>query len=134
MTQFMLCVPDPDAIPSRLELRRIGDDEYWLCDVAHELFSPTADVRVPMIRHGSSISDVFTEAHNVIYNGGDFRATDLQTLLPEILEVCQTFVLWWGNEWVDLPVITSQEVLWVELEKQLRDEVGDVYLQWKRPA
>jgi hypothetical protein len=132
MTQFMLCVVDPKAsVTTKLALRGIEDHESWLQDVARALF-PGRDVRVPQTTEGVSIGDMFTEAHNALYNGGEFNATLLQHLLTEVLKTCKSFALWWGDDWQDLPVISTEAMLLSELKSQLAAPIGDVYLLWNR--
>lgn len=134
MTQFMLCVPAPAGVRSKLKFRPISEDEPWLREAARALFPNTADVRVPQLDSGASISDLFTAAHNAVHNGRGFNSTQLQSVLPEMMNACESFVLWWGDEWSDLPVITTETALRAELEEQLEAAVGDVYLRWKPEA
>lgn len=133
MTQFVLCVPDPAAVLSKLELRPVGKDDPWLSEMARALFPDESDVRVPHVKNGLSIGELFTEAHNALYNGRDFSTTQLESVLPEMMNACQSFVMWWGDEWSDLPIVNTETTLLSELEDQLREPVGEVYLKWKRP-
>ena len=132
MTQFMLCVPESASDSSRLQLRRLGPDESWLGKAARAVFPNEADVRVPEVEGGRSIDDVFTEAHDAVYNGRDFGTTRLASLLPEITKSCRAFAAWWGDEWSDLTVAHSAEEIIRETVSQLREQVGDVYLRWWR--
>ncbi|MGN6186978.1 MAG: hypothetical protein ACTHQM_25360 [Thermoanaerobaculia bacterium] len=132
MTQFMLCVLDPEApMPSQLEFRPIEHCDSWLQEVARALF-PRCEVRIPRTKNGISIDGVFTEAHNALYNGREFDVTQLEHVLPEMLNTCKSVALWWGDEWQDLPVISSEAKLLSELKRQLAAPVGDVYLLWNR--
>lgn len=132
MTQFMLCVRDPLKTATSFECCPIAVDDAFLADAKRALFpAHTTDVCVPRI-DGSSVSDVFTEAHNVLYNGRNFNTTALARLLTEITTACVSLAIWWGEDWSDLPVVTSEAALRNELEKQLSERVGDVYLRWNK--
>ena len=133
MTQFMLCVPDPKAAlsHSQLELRRVASDP-WLAEIAGKVYAGELDVRVPFLPSGRTIDDLFTESHNALYNGREFGDTQLKSILPELLDRCRSFAVWWGDEWHDLPLIEDEAVLITELQHQLAQPVGDVYLRWKR--
>lgn len=133
MTQFLLCVPGPvTAALSQLELRSVANDDPWLSEVARALFPKESDVRLPRMKNGVAISDLFTEAHNALYNGRELSTTTLESVLMEMMNACESLVLWWGNEWSDLPTVHTQATLLSELKNQLRQPVGDVYLRWER--
>lgn len=132
MTQFMLCAVDPEAVVStKVYFRKLEDREHWLQEIARTLF-PGLDVRVPLTTDGVSISDVFTEAHNAVHNGRSIDDTRLKALLPDLVNTCESFVAWWGDDWRDLPLVDTEAMLVSALESQLAAPIGDVYLSWHR--
>jgi hypothetical protein len=73
MTQFMLCVPDPIYISTELPFRPISEEETFLTRAARAVFGNESAVYVPSLTSGPSIAELFMDAHNVIYNGDDFK-------------------------------------------------------------
>jgi hypothetical protein len=133
MTQFMLCVPDAAHIPADLNFRQIRKSEGLLTSAALALFPGEYGVRVPFLDSHRSLAELFTDAHNVVYNDGNFKTTRLSSVLPDLLAACKSFALWWGDDWIDLPTFGTTDALVLELIKQLREPVGEVYLRWQRP-
>jgi len=134
MTQFMLCVPDPIYILTGLEFRPISDNDIFLASAARALFAGEYAVRVPFLAGGPSIAELFTDAHNVVYNDHDFKTARLSSVLPEMLRACKSFALWWGDDWSDLSTFDMTDAVVHEVIRQLREPVGEVYLRWQRSA
>jgi hypothetical protein len=132
MTQFALCVADPDMYPSGMALRTIATEESWLRMAAGDLFPSKATVEVPTLRDGRSIHQVFTEAHDALVNGRDFAETHLSAILPQFLKGCFSLVLWWGDDWSDLGTVDTEAAAYSQIAEQLRDSVGEVYLRLER--
>jgi hypothetical protein len=133
MTQFILSVPEPAVVAAELDFgRRVGrGDESWLEQIARAVFPEESDVRIPHLKDGRSIGNIFTDAHNALYNGREPSA-EFRRVLRDMATACRSFVLWWGSDWEDLPTVESESALITEVVRQLRDPVGEVYIRWKR--
>ena len=132
MTQFMLCARKPAAeSTSRLTFRAVGSDEPWLEEVSAALFPADATVYVPLV-DGSSIHSVLSDLQNALMSGSSNGILALDAFVRELTTACESFVMWWGDDWRDLPHVRTEAELRAELEKQLADSVGDVYLRWQR--
>ncbi|HKO54599.1 MAG TPA: hypothetical protein VJ276_01905 [Thermoanaerobaculia bacterium] len=132
MTQFVLCEPLRTPVAEGVELQSIGD-EPWLIAPAEALFPRPATVRVPVLAGGASIDDLFTEAHNVVFNGGDFESTRLGIVLPQMADRCELLAVWWASDWADLPLARTPDELMRTVLEQLHGPVGEVYVRWQHP-
>jgi hypothetical protein len=108
MTQFILCVPEPGDVAGDLYFISIREDDDFLTTAARAIFPGEVSIRLPALLKGPSIADVFTDAHNAVYNGLDFSSTRLSAVMDELVHRCRSFALWWGNDWSDLPIIQTQ--------------------------
>lgn len=133
MTQFALCVPAQDSFEDDLATRAIIDDESWLLKPALELLPPGAPVRVPIFPGNRAVHDVFTEAHNALFNRADIRLTTFCSALAQMLSRCRVLLLWWGDDWSDLPVVANEAAAVAQIVSQLKDPIGEVYLRWEQP-
>lgn len=131
MTQFLLCVPDVARTASFVELHPVAPGGR-LFDAAQALLADPSKARVPQMRDGRSVDDIFTEAHNSVYNGGDFCDTQLSVVLADLTDSCASFLAWWSDDWSDLPTFDSKEDLMLEVLDQLRQPIGDVYVRWQK--
>lgn len=134
MTQFMLCVPVHAVALSHLAFRLIGTREEWLLEAAQALFPGERTVQIPYMKSGQSIHDLLSEAHDALYNGGDFSDTRLGLVLPEMVRGCKSFALWWANDWSELTIANTEQEVVSELINQLSTPVGEVYLHWSRES
>jgi hypothetical protein len=132
MTQFMLCDPLRTSVMDAVDFRPI-EDEPWLAAAAQALFPDPDLVRVPVLADGASVDELFTEAHNAVFNGGDFGSTRLSRILPQLASRCGSLAIWWADDWSDLPVQRTTDALMRAVIDQLREPVGDVYVYWENP-
>jgi len=131
MTQFVLCTPKAIDMSEGMYFRPISDDDQFLTDAARSLFSGEPSIRVPVLVGGPSIADLFTDAHNAVYNGLDYSTTRLSIVIPELVRSCKSFALWWGDDWSDLPICRTDGSITLELIAQLSEPIGEVYLRWQ---
>ena len=130
MTQFALCVVSDSAADD--ELRSLCESDELQVQAARELFGTTDGVKIPFTRHGADIARLATDAYNATHNSRSFETTDLYRVLRILLERCDDIVLWWSNDWSDLPVWANQETFLEDVGRQLAEPVGDVYCRWQR--
>jgi hypothetical protein len=133
MTQFMLCDPIAAKPSGEVYFRALNEDESFLAIAAQSLFPSGTLIRVPVLLTGQSIADLFTEAHNAVYNGIDYSTSRLSAVMPELVRLCKSFALWWGDDWSDLPIIRTESAIEPTLIQQLSQPVGEVYLRWQKP-
>jgi len=132
MSQFVLCIPETAHATSAVKFREIAPADSFLREAAKELFAEERLARIPFTTGGGSFADLFTDAHNVVYNGGDFLTTRLSIELPGLLPNCKSVAFWWGNEWRDLPMFDSESDVIAEIVRQLCEPVGEVNLYFGR--
>lgn len=132
MTQFALCTASATCEVDDVELRAVTGEQSTLQQAAAELFHETDTVCVPFLKSGDEISLLFNDAHDKVFNGGEFGSSKLSRILTELLGCSESLALWWGNDWRDLPTYESPEEFVNEVVRQLREPIGDVYVRWSR--
>lgn len=125
MSQFSLCSHFPQVVA--LHCRPIRPEESWLSDAAAAYFG--AEPCVPMYGERELVL-LLDDARKLMLEGDDFRDTPFFTALLQLLDVCEKAVFWWADYWDDLPVITDVASVTSHIAEQVREPMGEVYLQW----
>jgi hypothetical protein len=135
MSQFMLVVVDRDAVlPSlAVHLRPLVTGQSLLLRVAEELLTGEERQLCWFPEDDDGTTDaLFTAAQRELIDGTAFTATRLGALLGQLLPVSGRIILWYGDDYRDLPVVHSAEEVFKQLESQLSRDAGEVYLTFAR--
>lgn len=106
-----------------------------LVERAVQAFFPESEEHVValIVDSRSHHSDaLFQEAQSQVLRGTDVRATRLEQALALLLPCTHQLVFWDGDDWMNLPVVSRDEDLFVSLTFQLTDSAGEVYLLYCR--
>jgi hypothetical protein len=99
---------------------------------------------MPELREGSiwSVEDdmtkssdhLFVEAQKDLAEGNAFRETRLGGLLTGLVKTADHIVLWYADDWRDLPQITEAEEFIRLVEHDLTRGAGEIYLHFIRQS
>ncbi len=77
-----------------------------------------------------NIDSIFTKAQREIGEGRHFNETELFELLNSLILSNISFCLWYGDDWVDLTLLSKDEIL-KHIETELMEMPGEIYLMYK---
>jgi hypothetical protein len=80
---------------------------------------------------------LFIEAQELLVGGAKIEETRLGILIGEIMRLGGSLILWYGDDWADLPKASDSGQVLKKIEKQLLEGSGEVYLRyvgWARLA
>ena len=131
MSQFGLCVVASQPVCRGVRLHALATEQSLLRDAAAHLFpADQRNVRVPFGPNDEELCDIFDEAYNSVGRGQPFESTELNPLLSNLLQCCTSIVLWWGEDWREIPPTTDAGAFIRDVASQLSLPIGDVYAAW----
>ena len=135
MTQYMLIV----GIQPKDTLESLGiightiyDSNNFLREVANQLFSKNQiqSCWYPESEVIGSVHDLFNEAYKNIQQGMSINETVVGNLLLNVLPLCEEIVLWYSDDFHDLPCIENTEKFMSTISCDLMQDSGELYLRF----
>lgn len=136
MSQFMLIVgplQNLDSIPG-LQIFPVKEADDFLKSASQALIpnSELASCWYVQDEADGSTDTLFTEAQGETIAGTPFSATRLGKLLYLLLKTSREIILWYGNDWDNLPLIENEKDFIAQVESQLFQDSGEVYLRYRK--
>jgi hypothetical protein len=132
MTQFMLVI---GSQPQNIDVicRSIGETDKFLKKAAHQLLTDRQLELCwyPEGLHGESVHDLFSQAQTQIIGGENIEETIIGKLLIKVFQSCREVLIWYSNDFNDLPEFTNVEIAMNEICSELIELSGEVYLKFK---
>jgi hypothetical protein len=134
MTQFMLAIgiqpPETNIV-----CRSIDEKDELFKEIAHQLFSDRKieSCWYPEGLNGESVHDLLSLARTHVMEGGNIKDTVIGQLLIKVFQSCHEVVLWYSNDFDDLPEFTNIEIAMNEISCELIKMAGEIYLRFRNP-
>ena len=127
MTQFMLVI---GIKPQQADVicRSIDEKDEFFKEVAHQLFTDRQmeSCWYPEGLNGESVHDLLSLARTHIMEGGNIKDTVIGQLLIKLFRSCGEIVLWYSNDFDDLPEFTNTEIAMNEISCDLITMAGEI--------
>jgi hypothetical protein len=135
MSQFVLLTGDCQALDGQLDVqvKPVQPDQPFLVRAAHELFPTASGACWTVVATETGVSDtLFTEAQAHMLANGCFEATRLARTLMYLVECAQSVVLWYGDDWQDLPFAEDATEFLEHVKYQVLQPSCEVYLRFEK--
>jgi hypothetical protein len=132
MTQFMLVIGiQPQE--ANIVCRSIDEKDEFFKQLAHQLFTERQmeSCWYPEGLNGESVHDLLSLARTHIMEGENIKDTVIGQLLIKLFRSCYEIVLWYGNDFDDLPEFINIEIAMNEISCDLITMAGEIYLRFK---
>jgi hypothetical protein len=131
MTQFMLVIGNQPEYAG-ISFCSIEGDDGFLRKAAYQLFTKEQLQLCwyPKNADGELVDDLFTQAQSEILDGGIIYETEAGKLLLNLFQSCREVVLFYSNDFDDLPECTNIEIAIDRISAELTDFSGEVYLRF----
>lgn len=106
---------DKLLICARIELFPISDIPCWTVIDSHTMISDS----------------LFTEAQQQVLTGSPLEVTRLGQILADLVAHTCTIVLWYGNDWHNLPITDDGRVFMAQVTDQILSPSCEVYLRYE---
>lgn len=135
MSQFILLTGDCQTLDGQFDVhvKLVQPDQPFLVHAAHELFPTARGACWTVVATETGLSDtLFTEAQAHILANGCFEATRLARTLMYLVECAQSVVLWYGDDWHDLPLVEDATEFLERVKYQVLQPSCEVYLRFEK--
>ena len=111
---------------------KISDSKDSFREIASQLLS---EKQIPLCWYPESevigsVHDLFNEAYKNIQQGIIFNETIIGTLLLNALPVCEEIVLWYSNDFFNLPCVENAKDFMSIIASDLMLDSGEMYLRF----
>ncbi len=134
MSQFFLvCGPKP-GLEGLTGLRFVDlAGASWLVErAAFAVLSAAERAQCWFVVDEQECSDgLFTDAQRALHDDADFKTTRVCKLFERILPTAEKIVLWYSDEWDDLPIVTDGPEFLRQLEQALRTDRAECWLMFR---
>jgi hypothetical protein len=132
MTQFMLVIGiQPQQ--ANIVCCSIDEADEFLKKLAHQLFTDRQmeSCWYPEGLNGELVHDLLSLARTHIMEGGNIKDTFIGQLLIKVFQSCHETILWYSDDFDDLPEFTNIEIAMNEISSELIVLAGEIYLKFK---
>jgi hypothetical protein len=132
MTQFMLIIGiQPQN--ANIVCRSVDRKDEFFKELARQFFTERQMELCwyPEGLKGESVHDLLSQARTDIMEGGKIENTIIGQLLIEVFRSCHETLLWYSNDFNDLPEFTDIEIAMNEISSELIELAGEIYLKFK---
>lgn len=127
MTQFALAKVRQNA-GERTHLHFTRDvDEGLIGRAATHIFKDSSSIFV-LTPYGSSFDEIYLSAQRDVAEGMSPDETDLFLALSEISSDISALALWYGNDFIGLPLVTNWKDLFFVLSRDLEEPSLETYV------
>jgi hypothetical protein len=81
--------------------------------------------------NGESVHELLSLARTHIMERGNIKDTIIGQLLIKVFQSCHDTVLWYSNDFDDLPEFRNIEIAMNEISSELIEMAGEIYLRFK---
>ena len=141
MSQFMFVVGKQVSLDDiwDIECVQVKDGDDFIQRASRDLVKESSlqECWFPQDKTSKCTDALFVEAQERLVFGAKIEATRLGILIGQIIRLHGSIILWYGDDWVDLPMISDSGLVLKNIQEQLREGSGEVYLRyigWARLA
>jgi hypothetical protein len=134
MSQFLLLIGDCLNLQGRVnvQFRQVQDEPVFLARAAQELFQSPTEAYWTIITADTESTDIlFTEAQRLMLADVAFEDTRLGQIISHLVECARSIVLWYGEDWQDLPVVDAAAIFVEQIKTQVLLPSCEVYLRFE---
>lgn len=75
---------------------------------------------------------IFTDSQRQLCDGLPFEDTRIGQVLAKNIGNCHEIIIWYGNDFEDLPYITNEGTFMELVEEQLQEDSGEIYMAFSK--
>jgi len=134
MSQFMFVVGKKVSLDDiwGIECVPVQEADDFIRRVSQELVSESElqDCWFPQDSVEKCTDALFIKAQERLVEGAKLEETRLGVLVGEIIRLGGSLILWYGDDWADLPRRSDSEQVLKDIQEQLLEGSGEVYLRY----
>lgn len=137
MSEFLIICgkkPKVDDLANVL-LLDLPDVESLVVQAAEELLGAEERAEAFTVRDAEGCFDtLFAEAQQALLDGKSIVDTRIYAVLQRVLPSASQVLLWYGDDWQNLPEVVDAQTFLQRLEQDLRSPSAESWLRYRNPA
>ncbi|MCF7221519.1 hypothetical protein L3V18_06910 [Lysobacter sp. TLK-CK17T] len=130
MTQFALVKVCVDAGEDVFRHLKPCPDKGLIADASRSIFGESAQI-YELTPNGCPFDDLYLSAQRGIADGLGVGSTELFSLLGRLRTSCVEIALWYGDSFLDLPVVSNWKDFNLALARDIELPAHETYLHYQ---